>query len=104
MRSNTAPVPPCAQPSHAMLHPSIPPCAASSRQPLSVPDARAIYGRQYNPLMTLQALSYFDDVPAPLSRSVTADLRAAVTAVSLETLPAVTASRRIGEGVGGAGG
>lgn len=62
--------------------------------------AKAIYGRQYNPVLTLQALSYFDDLPDPLADSVKADLRAAVKSVSLQKLPTVTASGKIGKGVG----
>ena len=59
--------------------------------------ARAIYGRQYNPLMTLQALSYFDDLPNRLPSSVKADLLAAVKAVSVGHLPRIEASGKIGD-------
>jgi hypothetical protein len=61
--------------------------------------AAAIYGRQYNPVMTLQALSYFEDLREPVSQKIKADLRAAVAAVSLRELPLVEASQRIGDGV-----
>ena len=62
--------------------------------------ARAIYGRQYNPLMTLQALAYFDDLPGPLPENVKADLLAAVKSVSLKQLPNIAASGQIGDGSG----
>ena len=60
--------------------------------------AGAIFGRQYNPLLTLQALSYFDDLPEPLADTVKADLRAAVRSVSLQHLPQLVATHVIGEG------
>jgi len=59
--------------------------------------AVAIYGRQYNPAMTLQALSYFDDLPDPLSLRVKSALTEAVKSVSLRDLPQLTASHKIGE-------
>jgi len=58
--------------------------------------AGAIYGRQYNPLLTLQALSYFDDLPESLGGQVVAELLAAVKGVSLDYLPKITASDSIG--------
>jgi hypothetical protein len=59
--------------------------------------ARAIYGRQYNPVMTLQALSYFDDLPDPLPEKVKTALTRAVKSVSLQNLPQIVAPRKIGE-------
>lgn len=58
--------------------------------------AGAIYGRQYNPLLTLQALSYFDDLPESLGADVVSELLAAVKATSPEELPTITASKSIG--------
>jgi hypothetical protein len=62
--------------------------------------AKAIYGRQYSPVMTLQALSYFDDLIEPLTEGVRADLRVAVRTVSLQHLSSVSTSGKIGESVG----
>lgn len=67
--------------------------------PEGIACAAAIYGPQYNPALTLQALSYFDDLREPLPQQVKADLLAAVKGVSLANLPAVAASQRIGDGV-----
>ena len=61
--------------------------------------AKAIYGNQYNPLQTLQALCYFDDLPEPLSEAVRAELAAVVSNVNLGRLPQVAAHYRIAEGV-----
>ncbi|MGH8219648.1 MAG: nucleotidyl transferase AbiEii/AbiGii toxin family protein [Steroidobacteraceae bacterium] len=61
--------------------------------------AAAMYGRQYNPALTLQALSYFDDLHEALPQAVRAALLAAVKNVSLAHLPAATALQRIGDGV-----
>jgi Nucleotidyl transferase AbiEii toxin, Type IV TA system len=58
--------------------------------------ARAIYGRQYNPVLTLQALSFFDDLHDPLSEDIKIALHAAVRSVSLQDLPAITAPEKIG--------
>lgn len=58
--------------------------------------ARAIYGRQYEPILTLQALSYFDDLREPVGERLKADLVAAVRSVSLERLPTVGATADIG--------
>jgi Nucleotidyl transferase AbiEii toxin, Type IV TA system len=61
--------------------------------------AAAIYGRQYNPVLTLQALVYFDDLPEPLPAALRADLLAAVKSVSLPNLPIFATSQRIGAGI-----
>lgn len=61
--------------------------------------AKAIYGRQYNPTLTLQALSYFGDLSEPLDPNIESDLLAAVRSVSLRNLPVVKASRHIGDDV-----
>jgi hypothetical protein len=60
-----------------------------------IASARAIYGRQYNPILTLQALSFFDDLNEPLSEDIKAGLHAAVRSVSLQDLPAITAPQKI---------
>lgn len=59
--------------------------------------AQAIYGRQYNPMMTLQALSYFADLQDPLPPAVEADLLAAVKSVAVDKLPTITAPGHIGD-------
>ena len=48
-----------------------------------------VYGRSFNPLITLKALGYFDDVPA-LPGAVRARLGVAVAAVDVTALPALT--------------
>ncbi len=48
-----------------------------------------VYGRSFNPLITLKALSYFDDVPA-LALEVRERLKAAVAAVDVTKLPMLT--------------
>src|SRR5438876_7869997 len=48
-----------------------------------------VYGRSFNPLITLKALSYFDDVPS-LPVEVRERLRTAVQAVDPTRLPALT--------------
>jgi hypothetical protein len=60
---------------------------------------RAIYGQQYNPVLTLHALSYYGDLSEELPASIKADLLAAVKSVSLQNLPTVSASQSIGEGI-----
>ena len=62
--------------------------------------ASAIYGRQYNPVLTLQALSYFEDLTGPLAEKVKTDLIGAVKSVSLQNLPVITTSQKIGESTG----
>jgi hypothetical protein len=47
-----------------------------------------VYGRSFNPLITLKALSYFEDVPA-LSAELRERLRVAVEAVDPTRLPAL---------------
>lgn len=58
--------------------------------------ARAIYGNQYDPIVTLQALSYFDDLSGMLPDRTKADLRGAASTVSLGDLPKIEASSGIG--------
>jgi hypothetical protein len=49
-----------------------------------------VYGRAFNPLITLKALSYFDDVPR-LPKAVRRRLQRAVAAVDPSRLPVLTA-------------
>lgn len=49
----------------------------------------AVYGGSFNPLITLKALSYFDDVPT-LPADLQKRLRGAVAAVDPATLPVLT--------------
>jgi hypothetical protein len=51
-----------------------------------------VYGRRFNPLITLKALSYFDDLPA-LPVDVRARINAAVEGVDAAKLPALTPYR-----------
>ena len=60
-----------------------------------------VYGRSFNPLVTLKALSYFDDVPA-LPVEVQERLRAAVETVDPTNLPVLTSHVRRANGNGGA--
>jgi hypothetical protein len=56
-----------------------------------------VYGRKFNPLITLKALSYFDDVPA-LPVEVRARLSRAVEAIDATKLPTlVPYAKRPGE-------
>jgi hypothetical protein len=65
--------------------------------PLALASARAIYGAQFNPQVTLKALSYFDDGDLPrLPQALRDRLARAVAAVDLDHLPVVTASKRKG--------
>ena len=48
-----------------------------------------VYGRKFNPLITLKALSYFDDVPT-LPGDMRARLARAVEAVDVTELPVLT--------------
>ena len=57
----------------------------------------AVWGREYDPLLTLRALSYFGDVPS-VPGDVQERLRAAVRAVDPANLPVLTPYRRRGNG------
>lgn len=57
--------------------------------PTALAAGRVVYGRSFNPLITLKALSFFDDVPT-LSGEVRERLRTAVAAVDITKLPALT--------------
>jgi hypothetical protein len=57
-----------------------------------------VYGRSFNPLITLKALSYFDDLPK-LPGNVRKRLGAAVAAVDLHRLPRLTPDRPRSENV-----
>jgi hypothetical protein len=54
--------------------------------PAALGAGRIVYGRRFNPVITLKALSFFDDVPA-LPGEVAGRLRAAVAAVDIAKLP-----------------
>jgi hypothetical protein len=58
-----------------------------------------IYGRKFNPLITLKALSYFDDVPT-LPAKIRTELMHAVEAVDVTSLPVLAPYAR---GPGGNG-
>jgi Nucleotidyl transferase AbiEii toxin, Type IV TA system len=61
--------------------------------------AAIIYGPQFNPLLSLKALAYFDDLAlAELPAAVRQDRVAAVTATDPRHLPILTAIRRRAEG------
>ena len=63
--------------------------------PAALAAARAIYGPAFNPLATLKALSYFEDGNvARLPAEVRTRLLAAVQAVDLDHLPAITPAPR----------
>ena len=70
------------------------------RQGVDLPTALAaggiVYGRSFNPLITLKALSFFDDVPM-LSGEVRERLSAAVAAVDVTKLSVLTAFAPRGE-------
>ena len=53
------------------------------------------------PVLTLQALSFFDDLNDPLSEDIKAALHAAVRSVSLQDLPAIMARGKIGANLEG---
>ncbi|MFZ2446350.1 MAG: nucleotidyl transferase AbiEii/AbiGii toxin family protein [Syntrophobacteraceae bacterium] len=57
--------------------------------PSALAAGRVVYGRSFNPLITLKALSYFDDVPT-LPAVVRDRLCAAVDAVDPSNLPVLT--------------
>lgn len=58
--------------------------------PTALAAGSVIYGRGFNPLITLKALSFFDDVPK-LPGEVKERLRAAVRAIDVTKLPTLTA-------------
>ena len=58
--------------------------------PTALTAGRVIYGRSFNPLITLKALSFFDDLPT-LSGDVRERLAAAVEAADVTKLPRLTA-------------
>jgi hypothetical protein len=57
--------------------------------PAALAAGSVVYGRSFNPLITLKALSYFDDVPT-LPADVRGRLSTAVAAVDVTKLPALT--------------
>ena len=57
--------------------------------PMALAAGTVVYGRRFNPLITLKALNYFDDVPV-LPADVQARLSAAVAAVDVTKLPSLT--------------
>jgi len=57
--------------------------------PTALAAGRAVYGHNFNPMITLKALSFFDDVPA-LAAEVRRRLSAAVEAVDPFGLPTLT--------------
>lgn len=61
--------------------------------PAMLAAGRVVYGRSFNPLITLKALSYFDDLPK-LPHDVRKRLSAAVQAVDLGKLPEITPYRK----------
>lgn len=56
--------------------------------PIALAAGSVIYGRSFNPLITLKALSYFDDVPA-LPDEARRRITAAVAAIDVTRLPAL---------------
>jgi hypothetical protein len=68
--------------------------------PTALAAGRVIYGRSFNPLITLKALSYFDDLSA-LPAEVKRRLSAAVAAVDPASLPELTpyVRRPVGNGL-----
>ena len=54
--------------------------------PTALGAGKIVYGRRFNPVITLKALSFFDDVPG-LREEVRERLRAAVAAVDLSRMP-----------------
>ena len=64
--------------------------------PTALAAGSVVYGRGFNPLITLKALSFFEDVPM-LSGDVKSRLSAAVEAVDVTKLPALTAHAPRGE-------
>lgn len=67
--------------------------------PTALAAGRIVYGRSFNPMITLKALSFFDDVPT-LPAEVRKRLSAAVVAVDPASLPMLTPHARRPEGKG----
>ena len=66
--------------------------------PMALAAARAIYGAQFNPQITLKALSYFDDGNLRrLAQPVKDRLVRAAIAVDLDCLPDIVAVDRGGD-------
>jgi hypothetical protein len=62
--------------------------------PVMLSAASIIYGEQYNPLISMKAISYHDDENlSQLSSTIRQDLISAVRGVSMENLPALKAVR-----------
>ncbi len=61
--------------------------------PATLAAGRVIYGHSFNPLITLKALSYFDDVPT-LPQDVRDRLKSAVAVVDVAQLPVLTPYKR----------
>lgn len=57
--------------------------------PMVLAAGAVVYGRKFNPLITLKALGFFDDIPA-LPRETRARLARAVEAVDVTQLPVLT--------------
>lgn len=57
--------------------------------PTALAAGAVVYGRSFNPLISIKALSYFDDVPT-LAADVRMRLMAAVTTVDVTKLPILT--------------
>ncbi|EJW09317.1 hypothetical protein A33M_1632 [Rhodovulum sp. PH10] len=67
--------------------------------PMALAAARAMYGTEFNPQITLKALTYFDEGDLrKLPQAVKDGLAEAVRAVDLDRLPVVTASPGPSEG------
>jgi hypothetical protein len=66
--------------------------AAGIELPRILAAGTVVYGRAFNPLITLKALSYFDDVP-DVPNLVRQRLAAAVKAVNVSSLPSLTPLR-----------
>jgi hypothetical protein len=61
--------------------------------PTALASARALYGEQYNPQITLKALSYFDDGNVrTLAKETKERLARAASAVDLDKLPVIAVS------------
>ena len=80
---------------HALIH-------AGIDLPLALAAGGAVYGAQFNPQITLKALSYFDDGNlGDLSQAVKDELAAAAREVDLDRLPQHAELFQAGDGDGG---